>query len=88
MYVCVDLTHILYFNDLLHEFFVALIFSVTAEYARGVGLIERSAYTLSVQFLNRVSYVTGEFANHSIMMGTLFPMHILAFTAHAHTYSH
>ena len=33
--------------------------AVTAEYARGVGLIERSSYTLSVQFLNRVSYVTG-----------------------------
>lgn len=33
-------------------------FSVTGEYARGVGLIERSAYTLSVQFLNRISYVT------------------------------
>lgn len=32
--------------------------SVTAEYARGVGLIEKSSYTLSVQFLNRVSYVT------------------------------
>lgn len=32
--------------------------AVTAEYARGVGLIERSSYTLSVQFLNRVSYVT------------------------------
>lgn len=31
---------------------------VTAEYSRGVGLIERSSYTLSVQFLNRVSYVT------------------------------
>ena len=33
-------------------------FSVTSEYARGVGLIERSSYTLSVQFLNRKSYVT------------------------------
>lgn len=33
-------------------------FSVTGEYARGVGLIERSSYTLSVQFLNRISYVT------------------------------
>lgn len=32
--------------------------SVTSEYARGVGLIERSSYTLSVQFLNRISYVT------------------------------
>ncbi|KAK1739980.1 E3 ubiquitin-protein ligase [Skeletonema marinoi] len=31
---------------------------VTGEYARGVGLIERSSYTLSVQFLNRISYVT------------------------------
>lgn len=35
-------------------------FRVTMEYARGIGLIERSSYTLSVQFLNRVSYVTGE----------------------------
>lgn len=33
-------------------------YSVTGEYARGVGLIERSSYTLSVQFLNRISYVT------------------------------
>ncbi len=33
-------------------------FRVTGEYARGVGLIERSSYTLSVQFLNRISYVT------------------------------
>ena len=32
--------------------------TVTAEYSRGVGLIEQSFYTLSVQFLNRVSYVT------------------------------
>jgi Putative zinc finger in N-recognin (UBR box) len=31
--------------------------SVTAKYAAGMGLLERSAYTLSVQFLNRVTYV-------------------------------
>lgn len=30
---------------------------VTAEYAGGVGMLERSSYTLSVQFLNRVTYV-------------------------------
>eukprot|EP00550_Attheya_septentrionalis_P012964 CAMPEP_0198304944 /NCGR_PEP_ID=MMETSP1449-20131203/57651_1 /TAXON_ID=420275 /ORGANISM="Attheya septentrionalis, Strain CCMP2084" /LENGTH=2807 /DNA_ID=CAMNT_0044007473 /DNA_START=500 /DNA_END=8923 /DNA_ORIENTATION=- len=30
---------------------------VTAEYARGVGILDRSGYTLSVQFLNRVTYV-------------------------------
>ena len=39
-------------------FTVSTVHSVTAEYARGVGLIEKSSYTLSVQFLNRVSYVT------------------------------
>ena len=32
--------------------------SITSTYARGVGLVERSVYSLSVQFLNRVSYVT------------------------------
>lgn len=31
--------------------------SVTHEYARGMGVLERSGYTLSVQFLNRVTYV-------------------------------
>lgn len=31
--------------------------AVTAKYAAGMGLLERSAYTLSVQFLNRVTYV-------------------------------
>eukprot|EP00934_Nitzschia_sp_Nitz4_P008391 Nitzschia sp. Nitz4//scaffold194_size40385//22916//30332//NITZ4_007530-RA/size40385-processed-gene-0.16-mRNA-1//-1//CDS//3329540334//8381//frame0 len=31
--------------------------SVTAEYARGMGILERSGYALSVQFLNRVTYV-------------------------------
>ena len=30
---------------------------VTAKYARGMGVLERSGYTLSVQFLNRVAYV-------------------------------
>lgn len=30
---------------------------VTAKYARGMGVLERSGYTLSVQFLNRVTYV-------------------------------
>ncbi|KAG7367370.1 zinc-finger domain containing protein [Nitzschia inconspicua] len=30
---------------------------VTAEYARGMGVLERSGYALSVQFLNRVTYV-------------------------------
>ena len=30
---------------------------VTAKYARGMGVLERSGYTLSVQFLNRVNYV-------------------------------
>lgn len=41
------------------EYFVNC-FRVTAEYARGLGLAERSFYNLSVQFLNRVSYVTGK----------------------------
>ena len=31
--------------------------SVTSEYARGVGIFDKSSYTLSVQFLNRVTYV-------------------------------
>jgi hypothetical protein len=31
--------------------------SVTAKYARGMGVMERSGFTLSVQFLNRVTYV-------------------------------
>ena len=31
--------------------------SVTNEYARGIGVLDRSSYTLSVQFLNRVTYV-------------------------------
>lgn len=31
--------------------------TVTAKYARGMGVMERSGYTLSVQFLNRVTYV-------------------------------
>ena len=30
---------------------------VTSKYARGLGVMERSGYTLSVQFLNRVTYV-------------------------------
>lgn len=30
---------------------------VTAEYAQGMGVLERSGYALSVQFLNRVTYV-------------------------------
>jgi len=31
--------------------------NVTAKYARGMGVLERTGYTLSVQFLNRVTYV-------------------------------
>lgn len=31
--------------------------NVTAKYARGLGVLERTGYTLSVQFLNRVTYV-------------------------------
>jgi len=30
---------------------------VTSEYAHGIGIFEKSSYTLSVQFLNRVTYV-------------------------------
>ena len=30
---------------------------LTLEYASGIGVLERSAFTLSVQFLNRVTYV-------------------------------
>jgi hypothetical protein len=32
---------------------------LTLEYASGIGVLERSAFTLSVQFLNRVTYVVG-----------------------------
>jgi hypothetical protein len=46
-------------------------FRVTMEYARGIGLIERSSYTLSVQFLNRVSYVTGEWVPYQSSLFSL-----------------
>ena len=43
---------------------------VTAEYARGMGVLERSSYTLSVQFLNRVTYVV-DLVQHRDLLGKL-----------------
>lgn len=44
--------------------------SVTNEYARGVGVLDRSSYTLSVQFLNRVTYVS-DLVRERDLMGVL-----------------
>jgi len=43
---------------------------VTAEYAKGMGVLERSGYTLSVQFLNRVTYVV-DLVQHRDLLGKL-----------------
>lgn len=43
---------------------------VTSDYARGMGVLERSSYTLSVQFLNRVTYVVG-LVQHRDLLGKL-----------------
>ena len=40
---------------------------VTAKYARGMGVLERSGYTLSVQFLNRVAYVVDLVQNKDLL---------------------
>ncbi|GKZ00839.1 hypothetical protein MPSEU_001035600 [Mayamaea pseudoterrestris] len=40
---------------------------VTAKYARGMGVLERSGYTLSVQFLNRVAYVVDLVQNRDLL---------------------
>jgi hypothetical protein len=45
------------FKAALANAYVDTYASVTSEYARGIGIFEKSAYTLSVQFLNRVIYV-------------------------------
>lgn len=45
------------FKAALANAYVDTYASVTSEYARGIGIFEKSAYTLSVQFLNRVLYV-------------------------------
>ena len=43
---------------------------VTAEYAHGIGIFEKSSYTLSVQFLNRVAYVE-DLVRERDLLGTL-----------------
>eukprot|EP00546_Thalassionema_frauenfeldii_P000890 CAMPEP_0178937310 /NCGR_PEP_ID=MMETSP0786-20121207/25676_1 /TAXON_ID=186022 /ORGANISM="Thalassionema frauenfeldii, Strain CCMP 1798" /LENGTH=2359 /DNA_ID=CAMNT_0020615847 /DNA_START=262 /DNA_END=7341 /DNA_ORIENTATION=- len=43
---------------------------VTSQYARGMGVLERSGYTLSVQFLNRVTYVV-DLVQHRDLLGKL-----------------
>jgi hypothetical protein len=43
---------------------------VTSDYARGMGVLERSSYTLSVQFLNRVTYVV-DLVQHRDLLGKL-----------------
>jgi len=53
------------------------LFRVAVEYARGIGLIERSSFTLSVQFLNRVSYVTGECFFRVPMTTSIFDLRCL-----------
>mmetsp|Transcript_12443 Transcript_12443/g.23345 ORF Transcript_12443/g.23345 Transcript_12443/m.23345 type:complete len:2568 (-) Transcript_12443:2177-9880(-) len=45
------------FKAALANAYVDTYASITSEYARGIGIFEKSAYTLSVQFLNRVIYV-------------------------------
>jgi hypothetical protein len=40
---------------------------VTSDYAKGVGVLERSSYTLSVQFLNRVNYVVDLVQNRDLL---------------------
>jgi hypothetical protein len=45
------------FKAALANAYVDTYTSVTSEYAHGIGVFEKSAYTLSVQFLNRVTYV-------------------------------
>lgn len=44
--------------------------AVTAEYASGKGVLERSGYALSVQFLNRVTYVV-DLVQHRDLLGKL-----------------
>ena len=45
------------FKAALANAYVDTYAAVTSEYARGIGIFEKSSYTLSVQFLNRVTYV-------------------------------
>jgi hypothetical protein len=45
------------FKAALSNAYVDTYSQVTAEYARGIGILDKSSYTLSVQFLNRVTYV-------------------------------
>lgn len=40
---------------------------VLMEYSRGVGVVDRSSFTLSVQFLNRVAYVTDLVRDRSLL---------------------
>mmetsp|Transcript_4153 Transcript_4153/g.6352 ORF Transcript_4153/g.6352 Transcript_4153/m.6352 type:complete len:1971 (+) Transcript_4153:47-5959(+) len=41
--------------------------SVTADYARGLGLVDASLYTLSVQFLNRATFVSDLVKYHNLL---------------------
>ena len=45
------------FKAALSNAYVDTYNQVAGEYARGVGILEKSSYTLSVQFLNRITYV-------------------------------
>jgi hypothetical protein len=45
------------FKAALANAYVDTYAAVTSEYAHGIGIFEKSSYTLSVQFLNRVTYV-------------------------------
>lgn len=45
------------FKAALSNSYIDTYTDVTREYAHGVGILDKSSYTLSVQFLNRVTYV-------------------------------
>jgi hypothetical protein len=45
------------FKAALANAYVDTYSAVTSEYAQGIGIFDKSSYTLSVQFLNRVTYV-------------------------------
>jgi hypothetical protein len=55
------------FKSHLAEAYCDTYTDVTAKYARGMGVLERSGYTLSVQFLNRVTYVIDLVAQRDLL---------------------
>ncbi len=59
------------FKAALSNAYVDTYSSVAAEFARGVGSMERSPYSLSVQFLNRITYVQ-DLVKHKDLLGCLF----------------